>query len=510
MIANAVYSLVSWPLAMHFLQSDSYFGLWGLMASIATYMSLIDLGMSGSVARLLIDHKDDRGGGNYGSLIKTGWLVLATQGAIILVMGYALSGPLSHLLKIEPEFRGEFVSLMRWQTTTLALSFLMRIFSHVLTAHQRLDIVNYSQICTLLLNLGLLWFFLLRTHSVLSLAWAQLLALFCGSSLLLVACTRMKLFPPVGAWGRPSWGYFRELFGYGKDLLLVSLGSQLIISSQSMIITGKIALAVAGVWYAGTRAFNLISQAIWRISDVTGPAFSEMMARGERDLLKERYRTSATLTASFAAFAAVSFALCNSLFVRVVGEWTHHPVSWAPINDVLLAMWMITNAIQRCHNMFILQTRKIGFMRYIFFIEGSVYVVAAFFVAPYGGLPGIIACSVICSMLFSGAYGVWRISAYFDLRIREVAIQWLGPMAKVLLLFAPVAAGAWWLSSNLTSDPLPRLLVHVFVSVSAGFYFFLRFGLSQSFQRELLQRAPTRVNPVLKWVFVGAGQWGKS
>ena len=354
LIANAVYSLVSWPLAMRFLKSDSYFGLWGLMASIAGYMSLIDMGMSGSVSRLLVDHKDDPGGGNYGSLIKTGWLVLMTQAAIVVFAGYSLSVPLSHILKIEPEFQAEFVALMRWQTTTLALSFFMRIFSQILTAHQRMDIVNYSQIGTLLLNLMLLWFFLSKSHSVLSLAWAQLSALFVGSLSLLLACGRLELFPAPGAWGRASWTYFRELFGYGKDLLLVSVGAQLIVSSQSMIITGRIALVMAGVWYAGTRAFNLISQAVWRISDVTGPAFSEMMARGERDLLKERYRTSASLTASFAAFAAVCFALCNSLFVNVVGDWTHHPVKWAPLNDVLLGGWMITNAVQRSHNMFII------------------------------------------------------------------------------------------------------------------------------------------------------------
>jgi hypothetical protein len=154
----------------------------------------------------------------------------------------------------------------------------------------------------------------------------------------------------------------------------------------------------------------------------------------------------------------------------------------------------------------LIQTKKVAFMRYIFFVEGSVYVLAAYFVAPRAGLPGIIACSAICSALFSGAYGVARIGRYFEAPIREVAIQWLAPMAKVLLLFAPVALATWWLSKGLTNDPLLRLALHVSVSVSAGSYFFLRFGLSQSFQRELLQRAPTRVNPVLRWVFINTGQ----
>src|ERR1041385_928748 len=145
LVANAVYSLLSWPLAMNYL-SDSRFGLWGLMASIAGYLALIDLGMSGSVGRLLIDHKDDPARGTYGSLIKTGWLVLATQAAIILCVGYFLAPPLASLLHIEPALRPEFIGLMRWQTTALGLSFFLRIFSQILQAHQRIDLVNYSQI----------------------------------------------------------------------------------------------------------------------------------------------------------------------------------------------------------------------------------------------------------------------------------------------------------------------------------------------------------------------------
>ena len=145
-------------------------------------------------------------------------------------------------------------------------------------------------------------------------------------------------------------------------------------------------------------------------------------------------------------------------------------------------------------------------MRYIFFVEGGVYVVGAFLVAPHAGLPGIIACSIICNMIFSGMYGAGRVRRYFDLPLREVAIQWLAPMAKVLFLFAPVALGTWWLSKSVTADPLLRLALHVFVSISAGAYLFLRFGLSRSFQRELLQRAPRRVDPILRLVFVGVRQ----
>src|ERR1700722_3056731 len=76
--ANIVYTLASVPLALHYLGKPE-FGLWALVTQLAGYIALIDLSMSASVGRILIDHKDDRQNGAYGSVIKTGVLVGLVQ-----------------------------------------------------------------------------------------------------------------------------------------------------------------------------------------------------------------------------------------------------------------------------------------------------------------------------------------------------------------------------------------------------------------------------------------------
>ena len=65
LIATSVCSLAAVPIALYYLYLPR-FGLWVTMSSIGGYLNLVDLGMSGSVARLLIDHKDNREGGTYG------------------------------------------------------------------------------------------------------------------------------------------------------------------------------------------------------------------------------------------------------------------------------------------------------------------------------------------------------------------------------------------------------------------------------------------------------------
>src|SRR5438445_3724019 len=96
LIANVVYSLLSVPLAMRYLSNEE-FGLWLVAAQVSTYLALIDFGMSASIGRILIDHKDERNGGAYGEVIKTGALILTIQGIVIAAVGMAAGfwvGPL--------------------------------------------------------------------------------------------------------------------------------------------------------------------------------------------------------------------------------------------------------------------------------------------------------------------------------------------------------------------------------------------------------------------------------
>jgi O-antigen/teichoic acid export membrane protein len=99
---NVVYSLVSIPLILHWLPRAE-FGIWVLLGQLMSYLSLVDLGMTAAVARLLVDHKEERANGNYGSLIKTAFLVSVVQGALILSIITFGSPVLAALMKIPPE-----------------------------------------------------------------------------------------------------------------------------------------------------------------------------------------------------------------------------------------------------------------------------------------------------------------------------------------------------------------------------------------------------------------------
>src|ERR1017187_1829295 len=103
---NVIYSLASVPLILHWLPRAE-FGLWALLVQLMSYITLVDLGINSAIARFLIDHKDERGNGEYGALVKTSALVSAGQGVIVLAVVSLASPLVAELMKIPVEYRGE-------------------------------------------------------------------------------------------------------------------------------------------------------------------------------------------------------------------------------------------------------------------------------------------------------------------------------------------------------------------------------------------------------------------
>ena len=494
--AGTCFALASVPLALHYLSKER-FALWALMASVSGYLSLLDLGMSASVARLLIDHKDRREENTYGSFLLTGWLVLLTQAIILFLAGYGVAPALASWLDIPPNLRPDFVSLMRWQAVTLGVTFAFRIFGQILYAHQRMDICNYSGVGAVSVNLVALTALFREGYGVFSLVWAGLVGAIVSALITGVACWKLQLIPIHGKWGQPCWVQFKALFGFGWDMFLMSAGFQLILISQTMIITRRLGLEPAALWAVGTKAYNLLLQLVWRTTDAPGPALAEMLARGERIALQDRYRTVVTFGTSFAVFCAIGFSVCNGSFITM---WTAGRFAWPMCNDLLLGACVIVSALAHCHNWFIGITKEMRLMPYVFLIEGLVFAFAAYILAPQWHLQGIIVTSLICSCMFTGAYGVVRVARFFELPVYEVAWKWVRPSCGFFWRFALIAGLGAFLAGPLS--PWARFFISASLCGTVGAYLLGRYGVPAVFQVELLSRLPRGIARPLTWIFL--------
>jgi O-antigen/teichoic acid export membrane protein len=493
---NVVYSLVSIPLILLWLPKAE-FGLWVVLVQLMGYVSIIDLGMTGAVARLLVDHKDERGNGKYGSLVKTAFLVSLTQGVIILLAVMLGAPVLADLMKIPPEHHATFVTLMRVQGLFTAFSFSLRPLGLMLYAHQRMDIQAYSDMLNLGVQLGLLLLFLKTGCGIYSFIYANGCALLLGPLLLFWNCRHLKLLPQTNEWGRASGNIFKSVFTYGKDVFLMGLGAQLIMTSQTIIVSRCLGLEAAAVWSVGTKMFNLVVPLMCRPFGAALPGLYELFTRGEHERVRIRFREMVALTASLGVLFSVAFALCNSLFVEV---WTGGKIVWSPRNDLLLAIWIFVSSVQTAHCGFVNVTKKIGGMRYLYFAEGCCFIVLATGLGFHWSFSGIIVCSVICTVGFSCQYGLRLSRNFFHVGYRELAFGWLSPSLKLAILLIPIAWITWMATATLPL--LQRLICHVIVASFVGGFLFLRVGLPSGLMNEVVARSPRPLSRL--WQLVSA------
>lgn len=494
--AGVVYTLVSVPMALYFLPKAE-FGLWAVMTQAIGYIALIDVGMTGAVARHLIDHKDDPAGGDYGSVIQTGNLVWAVQGAIIFSAGFILSPWLGQLLAIPGDLRHEFIVLVRWQSGIVALGFALRVFSQIIYAHQRIDLANYVAILGFAVNLLTLWIAFAQGQGVYSILWAGAISTIVSQFLLFLVCWKSGMFPPRGAWGRPTWVRFKELFHYGKDVFLVSAGSQLTNASQAIIITRTLGLEIAAVWSVCTKLFLFAGEFIWRISNYAEPMYAEMMARGEHDRLRTRFRDIVTVSGTISAFVAVCLAVGNGPFVQL---WTQGKIFWSPWTDLLLGLWLVSRTIIRCHVNLILISKKIGFLRFVVFAEGVSFVALALFVSGTGGVPAIVGMSILTSLLLTGNYSTRRNAEYLGYPLRDVVVGWLKGSVRMSAFLVPLALLTWFISQWL---PVSWRLVWIAVVLGiGGGLLWLRYGMSAELQAEVLGHLPAPYAALLAKFFL--------
>lgn len=484
---NIVYTMASIPLALKYLSTEQ-FGLWALVSQLAGYMQLMDLGMSGAVARILGDYKDDRDGGAYGSVLKTGALVFLIQGIALAAVGTVLAITLSGIAGVPIHLQREFRFLMIGQSLLLAASLATRAIGSPLWCHQRQDVVNLTSILMFVVSFAALWMGFARGMGIYSLLLAGVSGLVLSVLVVLPISCRLGVYPAAGCWGRITRTRFRELFDFAGSFFLLQLGTQLVGASQIVIISKTLGLETAAAWAVGTKIFTLAQQAVAKIFEGAAPGFSEMFVRGERELLRTRFRQVVEITGSLAVFVAIVGASLNSPFVTL---WTHGKVAWSPTYDALMAISTILVAITRCHTGLVGISKEIRGMRYIYLAEGILFVGLSVFLAPRWGISGVLYSAIGANLLCSGWYGFYRTAAEFNTSILEPAFLWNRRFLVVAAFGVALSGCAVWEGSRRSLTQLDLLAGGIaLAAISAALLWFI--GLGPQLRRQLTEKIRNR------------------
>jgi O-antigen/teichoic acid export membrane protein len=485
--ANVAYTLFSIPLALHFLSKEQ-FGLWALVAQLATYMNLVDFGMQSSASRIFINYKDNPADGNYGSLVKTSFFIFGAQGLVVLAFGFGLLPWLAQWMSIPAGMSGVFKMLMGLQFLILAIGFTVRTFGCLLHAHQQLAWANLGGAFGLLLGLGILAITLSKGWGMFSLAAAGATSALIGNLIQIFGCVRLRLLPASGAWGQFQLSKAYDLFRFGRDTFLMALGWQLISASPTILVSKLMGLEAAATWAIGTKLFSLVQQVVWRVYDFATSGFSEMFSRGEMERLKLRFFQITSTTVGMAGFFGGVLCMINSSFIRL---WTDGEISWPPALDIFLGLLLFSYSFNRCYGGLVGVFMDIGFAKYAYFLDGLLFVLAAYFCIPFFGFFGVLIPCLVLDIFIPGLYSYQKTARFFGSSLSAVFFRpfrgnifylfWVLFLGFCSILFCPQLNS--WSSLVLAGTSLFALLLlfPIFIPRLAPAFMLelYRFGINQ-------------------------------
>ena len=454
---NIFYTIASVPLALHYLDKEQ-FGLWALVAQMSAYLGLLELGMRGSVARILSDHKDQMETGAYGSVLKTGNRIFFIQGLAVTLCGWLLAAVGAPLMDLPPALHGQFSILMALQSTLGGIGLALAGLGAPLWCHQRLDVSALSSSLCLILSFAVLWVGFSLGWQIYSMVAVSAVTLITGTTCIYTFCKRSGFYPSRENSGNYDPLIFRELFHFGSGLFLINLGTLMASASQVVLVSRLMGVDNAAIWSVATKLFNMAQQFVAKILESSVGGLTEMLVRGDQSGMRDRFRDIVTLSAVMAVVASGAIAFMNGAFVEV---WTSGKITWNAWNNLLLGCVLFSTAVNRCHIGLVGITKQIRGMKYINLLEGSLFVLFSLLLVPTTGLAGLLIAALVCNLGTAGIYGISRTAKYFKIPSRNI-IEWIARPIAVLLSILLIFCAIQWFGLA-SGGPYTRLLAGGFV-----------------------------------------------
>lgn len=452
--ANVTYTVISVPLALHYLGKEE-FGMWALAMQISSYLMLLDLGVTSAISRFLADSKDNPTSPVYTAVFKAGCMVFGLQGLLVAVVGAGFSFLAPSLFGIPESLATAFRNTLIILSIISGLTIAARSASAPLWAYQRLDVHYLLGTATLLSSLVFLWVGFAAGWGVYSFAVAGVPAVFVCPLVAFLVCRSHGYYPPQWLAGGLDSALIRRIFLFGKDVLLMTLGSQLVNASQIMILSRFASLETAATFAIGTKLFGLGQQFSGRVLESSAPSLTEIFVRGEERLFRDRFREILGLSGFLAVISALVLVSANS---KIVSVWTSGHIAWEPAADLLLGLLLILTTATRCIVGLFGVVARLQPVRAVYFLEACVFIALAIPASHWFGVTGILTVSLLAHALVTAIMPVRAAIPYAGgdggfLRMMLISL------AIVVMVFL---AGPAWMG-------IPRLTVSSILITTAGF-----------------------------------------
>lgn len=260
------------------------FGIWALISVLTGYFGLFDFGVGTSFVKYISEYYAKKEYDKINAIVNTGFIFYLFLGMVILGILMLVMNPLLSFLNIPSELHEEASFVFIVGILLFGISNAVSSFEALQAGLQRMDITNIITIIISIPNIAGTIILLKKGYGLRGLIINS--AIFTVLTAIINIIVAYKLFPEL----KCSIAFFyknmmKKLFNFGYKVEIAVISVVVTTQTDKLLITIILSVALVTYYQLG----NAIVQAILSITallvSALMPAFSEMEARGERQLL---------------------------------------------------------------------------------------------------------------------------------------------------------------------------------------------------------------------------------
>jgi hypothetical protein len=145
-------------------------------------------------------------------------------------------------------------------------------------------------------------------------------------------------------------------------------------------------------------------------------------------------------------------------------------------------------AQQCCHNSLIMCLKEIRSLKYVYLLEGVVFIGVSLAILPSTGMKGMLVSSVAATTLFTGFIGAWRVTKLSKMGWKPLLWDWQLPLLRLLAVLVPLALAMGWLLRD--QSVWLQLLIPGALLALIGAWALFRYALPFDLTVEMVQKMP--------------------
>ena len=317
---TALMGVVFVPLYIQKLGMEA-FGLVGLMLSVQSISSLLDLGMGGVLNRELARRAHSTNASSARNLVRTfEWLVWPIALVIAMTIYFA-SGPIaSHWLRPEHLTPAETASVVAVMGLAVALQWPSSFYSNGLSGLEQQPVMNLiSASFATLRGAGVLAVLYWVSPTVLAFMWWYAAIGACQS--LVSAATMWNLLPGSDQPARFAANELSAAGRFASGLFVITASSVAVTQMDRLVLSAMRPLAEVGYFSLALSIASGMARMIQPMFNALYPRFSRLVATNDRTGLGELYHVSnQCLAVVTAAVSAVLIAFSRDVIYFWTGD----------------------------------------------------------------------------------------------------------------------------------------------------------------------------------------------